>query len=74
MDKNYEKLLRDFIELKSKHISLIADTETKVLKYKMTIKKLKMLKDEYEEFIHKYNKAQQKLANEKNKKRFSFFK
>lgn len=73
ISKNYDGLLRDYIELKSKHIFLISDSETKLLKYKNKIKQLTVLKNDYEEFIHKYNTAQQKLIDEKKKKRFSFF-
>lgn len=72
MEKNHQNLLRDFIELKSKHIHMVSETETKVLKYRMIIKKLTLLKEEYEGFIQKYNEAQQKLVDAK-KKRFSFF-
>ena len=72
LNKNNKTLLRDFIELKLKHIHTISETETKILKYRMTIKKITLLKDDYEAFIQKYNEAQEKLV-EKNKKRFSFF-
>ena len=72
MEKQHNQLLFDFIELKAKHFQHVSEAETSRIKYKMRIKKLTMLKEEYESYIKSFNEAQ-KNHNSKNSKRFSLF-
>lgn len=60
-----EAHLQDYIMTKSKHIAFVVESESAQIKYKMEIKKLRVMRQEQEEYIKKLQM--------KSKSKFSFF-